>query len=47
MIEAGVAALYDEMGYQLEGSVNDGVRAVLQEGLRWIATDEMADISRM
>lgn len=33
MIEAGVEALYGEMGYQLDGNVAEGVRAVLTAAL--------------
>ena len=34
MIEAGVSALYQAMGYQLSGSVVDGVSSVLEVALR-------------
>lgn len=29
MVEAGVSALYGEIGFQLEGSAPDGVRAAI------------------
>lgn len=38
MIEAGVSAIYREMGYQLAGSVEDGVAAVIEAALRELST---------
>lgn len=45
LVEAGVKALYSEMGYQLSGSPEDGVRAVLELGLRAWRIAEMHPLS--
>lgn len=36
MVEAGVKALYAELGYQLEGSPSAGVEAVISAAIRKI-----------
>ncbi len=40
MIEAAVSALYAELGFQLEGNVEDGVRAALSAALSFEAHPE-------